>query len=63
MMHLFVGRQWIGPHALPMGDMDVVGLHTFIVWLFTAVTGYGMLSALIGVVDVVIRIVFVAYLS
>jgi hypothetical protein len=48
MMHLFVGRQWIGPHALPMGDMDVVGLYTFIVWVFTAVTGYGILSALMA---------------
>ena len=31
-----------------MGDMDVVGLYTFMVWLFTAVTGYGMLAALIA---------------
>ena len=48
MMHLFVGQKWVGSHALPMGDMDVVGLYTFVVWVFTAVTGYGMLSALLA---------------
>ena len=47
MMHLYVGAGWVGPRALPMGDMNAVGFYTFVMCVATAITGYSMLSALI----------------
>lgn len=47
MMHLYVGMEWVGPRALPLGDMDAFEMYTFIMCVVTAITGYSILSALV----------------
>ena len=47
MMHLYVGMDWVGPHALPLGDMNAVDLYTFIICVATTITGYSILTALV----------------
>lgn len=47
MMHLYVGMDWIGPRALPLGDMNAVDLYTFLICVATTITGYSILTALV----------------
>ena len=47
MMHLYVGMEWVGPRALPLGDMNAVDMYTFIICVATTITGYSILTALV----------------